>query len=160
MTIISTATRLLIVPPFWAPTRRPLLQPHPPTTSQTAQGSGSAAPPSPAAWATDQARELERELTKGNQQIERFSTQGRGGYIERSKFKYDKEWQYKEVDAAGNVVRMWTEAADQVSKQKRRISTTEGTEGSGGKERKVALSDNYHIMSMKREHELATMKEK
>ena len=111
------------------------------------------------AWATDQARELERELTKGNQQIERFSTQGRGGYIERSKFKYDKEWQYKEVDAAGNVVRMWTEAADQVSKQKQRISTTEGTEGSGGKERKVALSEYYNFMGMKREQELEALTE-
>jgi len=113
------------------------------------------------AWATDQARELERELTKGNQQIERFSTQGTGGYIERSKFKYDKEWQYKEVDAAGNVVRMWTAAADQVSKQKQRISTTpqSPTAVSAGKSTEASLADFYSYTGQMREAEIVKEQE-
>lgn len=85
------------------------------------------------AYIAKQARGLEKELTKGNQEVERYVTANKNT-IEKSKFKYDDEWQVKEIDAAGNVVRMWTESAKKINKAKASISappTSGGVPGAG-----------------------------
>jgi len=99
----------------------------------------------------EQANKLERELTKGNQTVERYVTAGKN-IIEKSKFKYDDTWQFKEIDAAGNVVRMWTEAVDKVADAKKKISTPTSSSNIGAgknpeaqkyQEAKVSMSEYY-----------------
>lgn len=101
-------------------------------------------------YVADKMREIQKERARGTQTTERFQDKGKAGYIERTKFDGDKEWQYKQVDAAGNVVKMWTEAAEKVTQAKAKISsspnqinTSKNTEAEKYKEAHATMSEYY-----------------
>ena len=101
-------------------------------------------------YVADKMREIQKERARGTQTTERFQDKGKAGYIERTKFDGDKEWQYKQVNEAGIVVKMWTEAAEKVTQAKAKISsspnqinTSKNTEAEKYKEAHTTMSEYY-----------------